>query len=497
MAVRMAVRIVMRQGAERSYRGVDYVGCVGRGRWLLVGLFLVACLAAAGCAVQRQAPASVPVARAGAGPLSDPASAALVREEARFAWQSYERYAWGHDELMPVSKGAHDWHAEPLLVTPVDALDTLLLLGLDEEAAKARALIDERLSFDRDVEVKVFEITIRVLGGLLSGYQMTGDARLLHLADDLGARLLPAFGSPTGMPYMYVNLRTGRTRGNVSNPAEIGTLLLEFGTLSRLTGKPVYYDKAKAALVKLFDRRSVQLGLVGDTIAVDTGEWTGRTCHIGGGIDSYYEYLLKGSRLFGDVRCGSMWHESIVALNKYVADDTPAGLWYGQADMNSGKRTGTEFGALEAFFPAVLALGGDLQRAERLQASSYAMWNLHGIEPDGLDYHTMTVTAPAYPLRPEIIESAYYLHHYTHDPRYLEEGRTFLAALRQRCRTEGGYTVLTDVRTGAQGDLMPSYFLAETLKYLYLLFAPDSALDFDHVTFNTEGHPLRAVNAGR
>jgi mannosidase alpha-like ER degradation enhancer 2 len=96
-----------------------------------------------------------------------------------------------------------------------------------------------------------------------------------------------------------------------------------------------------------------------------------------------------------------------------------------------------------------------------------------------------------YPLRPEIVESAYTLYRKTKDPAYLEMGRTFFDALVAHGRTDAGYTVLKNVITKEKGDLMPSYFLAETLKYLYLLFAPDSTLDFDRVVFNTEAHPLR------
>src|SRR5437773_10761028 len=121
-------------------------------------------------------------------------------------------------------------------MTPIDTLDTLILMHLDDEAARTRSLIISDLSFDRDIYVKNFEITIRLLGGLLSSYQLTGDKRLLTLAEDLGNRLLPAFESPTGLPYVYVNLRTGQVRDPISNPAETGTLLLEFGTLSTLTG---------------------------------------------------------------------------------------------------------------------------------------------------------------------------------------------------------------------------------------------------------------------
>src|SRR6266545_1364952 len=187
---------------------------------------------------------------------------ARVRTEFLHAWKNYERYAWGHDALRPLSKTGHDWYGQSLLMTPVDALDTLILMHLDDEAAKARSLIVSDLSFDRDIYIKNFEITIRLLGGLLSGYQLAGDKRLLNLAEDLGNRLLPVFNSPTGLPYVYVNLRTGQTRGTVTNPAETGTLLLEFGTLSKLTGKPVFYEKAKRALVETFWRRS-PLGLVG------------------------------------------------------------------------------------------------------------------------------------------------------------------------------------------------------------------------------------------
>jgi mannosidase alpha-like ER degradation enhancer 2 len=409
--------------------------------------------------------------------------ATRVRAEVQRSWNAYETYAWGHDELRPISKTPRDWYGESLLMTPVDALDTLILTGLKDEANKARTLIDEKLSFDKDISVQNFEITIRLLGGLLSSYELTADPKLLALADDLGTRLLPVFNSKTGMPYRFVNLRTGKTSGAKSNPAEIGTLILEFGTLSKLTNKPVYFDKAKNALVQLYKRRS-KIGLVGEEIDVDTGEWASRTSHIGGGIDSYYEYLLKCAQLFGDRDCESMWHSSVAAVNKYVAD----GDWYGEVDMDTGKLTKPEFGALQAFFPAVLALGGDVKHARRLEASCFRMWNIDGIEPEAINYRTMHITEPGYPLRPEIIESAYYLYHYTHDPRYVKMGETFFDDLVKYCRVDNGYTTLKSVITKEKGDHMPSFFLAETLKYLYLLFS-DSPLLRDAV-FNTEAHPL-------
>lgn len=459
-------------------------------------LALSACNGQVPVASAPAAPAAVvkPAALAEVPKVDDAEAARLaeqVRAEVRHAWQGYMRYAKGHDDLKPISAAPRDWYPVPLLMSPVDALDTLLVLGMDKEANEARELIVTQLSFDQDIDVQNFEVTIRLLGGLLSGYQMTGDKRLLALADDLGARLSPVFDSPTGLPYTHVNLRTGKVSGKVSNPAETGTLLLEFGTLAKLTGKQAYYDKAKRALVETYKRRS-KIGLVGLGIDVETGKWTDTDSSIAGGIDSYYEYLLKCWKLFGDEDCKRMWDDSIGPVNRYLADDVRDGeLWYGHADMDSGKRTSTTYGALDAFMPALLALGGDLDRARRLQESGLKMWRLHGIEPESLDYAAMEVRSPGYALRPEIVESAYYLHHYTQDARYRGMGKVFFEDFVRATRTEHGFAALKDVRTKEKRDSMESFLFAETFKYYYLLFAPATALDFDGIVFNTEAHPLK------
>ena len=377
------------------------------------------------------------------------ALAAEVRVEFLHAWSSYKRYAWGHDGLKPLSKTHYDWYRVSLYMTALDALDTIVLMGLKEEADSTREFIATHLSFDHDIYVKNFEITIRLLGGLLSSYQLTGDERLLKLADDLGTRLLPVFKSPTGIPYVEVNLTTGAVRNPRTNPAEVGTLLVEFGTLSKLTGKREYYEVAKNAVMQIYNRRT-SIGLVGTWIDANTGEWLDRDSHLSACIDSYYEY-----------------------------------------DMQTGKRTKAWFGALDAFFPAVLALAGDVPRAARLQESCFKMWNKYGIEPDQFDYSKMDTVSPRYFLNPEIMESAYYLYRYTDDARYLEMGKTFLDGLKKHCRVEAGYAELRNVATKEKSDRMESYFLAETLKYLYLLFAPPETLDFRKTIFNTEAHPIK------
>ena len=443
---------------------------------------------------------------------------AAVRAEFLHAWNGYKKYAWGHDDLKPLSRGYHDWYAEPLLMTPVDALDTMILMGLKDEATDTKNYIIQNLSFDKDISVQNFEVTIRLLGGLLSSYQLTGDKRLLALAEDLGNRLLPVFESPTGLPYRYVNLKTGKVRDAKTNPAEAGTLLIEFGTLSKLTGRPTFYQKAKRALVAIYKRRSA-IGLVGTWIDVETGEWKDTDSHISGAIDSYYEYLLKCWLLFDDEDCKQMWLDSIAAINKYLPDEidetkrdfkqvSDPQLWYGHADMNTGKRTATAYGALDAFFPAVLALSGDLERAKRLQKSSMKMWELHGIEPEEINYKTMEVTYPGYPLRPEIVESTYYLYHYASQKApvpgrgttkvsplgsravYLRMGDQLFRDFVKHCRTEEGYAALKSVVTKEKTDSMQSFLFAETFKYFYLLFF-ERAVNFNKVIFNTEAHPIR------
>jgi ER degradation enhancer, mannosidase alpha-like 2 len=416
--------------------------------------------------------------------------AASVKEEFLHSWNAYKQYAWGKDALHPLSKTGYNWYKDPLLVAALDALDTMTLMGLTAEADSTREYIVKHLSFNRDIYVKAFEINIRLMGGLLSSYQLSGDKRLLDLARDLGDRLTPIFHSPSGLPYVEVNLKTGAVRGTKTNPAEIGTYLLEFGTLSRLTGEAKYYNYAKYALLNLYERRS-DLGLYGEQIDCESGEWLSTSSHISAGIDSFFEYLVKCALMFEDQDCLTMWKESYLALNTYVADSTATGIWYGRVDMNTGKRTATIAGALDAFYPAVLTMAGDMEQAEALQESFLKMWQRNGIEPTEFDYVKMQATRPAYYLNPEIMESAYYLYKRTQKDRYLEMGKIFLDSLKTYCRTDAGYAELKSVITKEKSDRMETYFLAETLKYLYLLFAPPETLDFDKITFNTEAHPLR------
>ena len=201
-------------------------------------------------------------------------------------------------------------------LTLVDSLDTLALLNRADKFETAVRNVIETVSFDKDIVVSVFESNIRMLGGLLSGHvsllymrrksQQHRDRfawykdELLHLAKDLGDRLLPAFNTPTGLPTSRVNLKHGLTRELLSTEKDkftctacAGTLLLEFTLLSRLTGEPEFEDRVTKAMDFLWDKRNRVSDLVGTTINVNDGEWLSKDASIGAGIDSYYEYLFK------------------------------------------------------------------------------------------------------------------------------------------------------------------------------------------------------------
>ena len=378
-----------------------------------------------------------------------------VRHDTKRSWDAYQKYAWGKDVL-----------------APIDAFSTLVLTGLTDDADQLVKYVADSLSFDKNLKVKVFEVNIRVLGGLLSMYQLSGDPTILEKAVDFGNRLMPAFQSTTGIPYFWVNLKTGQAEGSRVNVAEAGTYLLEMGMLSYFTGDPAYYQAAKRSSRAVFERRS-ELGLVGEVIDIESGKWINPSSHICAGIDSYYEYLYKGWMLFGDPELKEMWDESIEAVLKYIPEEVDGRTWYGRVDMNTGERSSSVVTLRDAFMPALLAISGHMEEAAALQETWDWLWKKYGLEPMIYDYRKDSILKPGYELNPGIIESAWYLWELTGEERYME-------------MLKGYY----DVVRKAQSDYMATYFLAETLKYLYLAFSDQDMYTLETVVFSTKAHPF-------
>lgn len=413
-----------------------------------------------------------------------------ITEACRHAWNGYKTYAAGFDALRPVSKSGHNWYPVSMMMTPTDAFDTFVLLGMHKEAKEAEAFMLSGLNFDLDQEVQVFEVNIRLIGGLITAYELTCNCRYGELAADLGRRLLPAFSSPTGMPYRFVNLRTGAVRDPENNPAEIGSCLLEFGKLTSITGDSLFYLTAKRAAMEVFRRRS-DLDLIGTIIDVNSGKWLNHECQIGARLDSYFEYLYKAWLLFGDTECLEAWRIHHRAIMKHMLTETKNGSFFTRVDMLSGKETRSWYGALDAFYAGLTALSGDTATAARIQQGNFHMWTTFNIEPEVFDFRTDSIIHPGYPLRPENLESCYYLMKATGDHRYLAMGDRMIRDILKHTRTEAGFASLTDVRNFTLSDSMESFFLAETLKYAWLIFAPGKEFGPEQGVFNTEAHFFR------
>ena len=413
-----------------------------------------------------------------------------VRQAAQHAWQGYKQYAWGADDLKPLTKMPKIWYKTSMLMTPVDAFDTFTILGLTDEAKEAKDIILSKLNFDVDNDVQVFEITIRLLAGLITAYEMDGDKKFLDLAKDLGDRLMPAFKSPTGMPYRYVQLRTGKTRDGINNPAEIGTLMMEFGKLSKLTGINTYYDAAKKGMMEVYNRRS-KLDLVGEQIDISNGKWESTQSHISGYIDSYYEYLYKSWVLFGDPDFKKAFDVHNKAIKKYLLSKQKNGWFMHHVDMNTGLVSVTTYGALDAFYAGLCGYSGDIRTAKEIQRANYYMWTKFNIEPEEFNFRNDSLLSAYYILRPESLESDFYLYRLTKDRQYLWQGKYMVDAILDHCWNDAGYASLKNVLTFEKLNSMESFFFGETLKYAYLIFAPESALDLKKVVLTTEAHPFK------
>ena len=420
-----------------------------------------------------------------------------VAKETLRSWQAYKKYAWGHDVLKPMSKSYSDWYSEPLYISPIDAYSTLHLMGFDKEAKLILDYVVDTLDFNKDIYAKIFEVNIRILGGLLAMYDISGNEKVLEKAVDFADRMMPAFDTKTGIPKYWINLKTGEAKGDTVNVAEAGTYVFEMGILSYYTKDPKYYQAAKKATLAVYNRKS-EIGLIGDVIDVETGEWVSTQSHICAGVDSYYEYLFKSYLMFGDPDLKAIWDHSVEHINKYMAEEYNDKLWYGRVDMYTGQQVSSVVTLYDAFFPAILTLSGNTQRAKRLQETWFWLWRQYGLEPMVYDYKTAYPNYPIYDLNPEIIESAYYLLNTTEDTYYYDMNSRFWSDIKQFCRTDVAFTSVGNVTTMTKKDYMPTFFFAETLKYLYLTFSNRNGnFLFDDYIFNTEAHQFRKSNFNR
>ncbi len=504
------------EGSPDRYRTEGQTTAPNPGlRWTLLSRrrFLGGMLAAGGAAALTGLPGAAsaasgvypPAARQVNGPPAprslgpgDPEVADMVRDEFLHAWNGYVRYAFGADQLMPISMAPNDFFVpgHSIGLSIIEALDTLYVMGLDAQLDQGVDWITANLDFDIDGNFHVFEAIIRVVGGLEAGYLATGNPVLLAKCKDLTDRLLPAFTqSPTGMPYQYVNLHTGAVSGPQPPLAEIGSNILEFGVLSQLTGDPTYFRLAKAAQRAVMARRS-SLDLLATNLDVETGQWVDSEDQAPNPpVDSFYEYLWGGWAMFSD-RDNLRWFRLLNrALTRDLLERYNGDLWYRQVDFRTGATVSRQQSELAAFWAEVLGHAGQLATGDQYYRSWTAELNQFPVLPEEIDYSTGAVVSPSNQFRPEYPNASFDLYLQTGDQFYADTALQWFEGMRNNARVPAGYTIINDVTTQPMqlGDLMPAYGFAEDFKYVYLIFSRTDRFDRRNYYLSTEGKILRGL----
>ncbi|TCD69473.1 hypothetical protein EIP91_007599 [Steccherinum ochraceum] len=493
------------------------------------------------------------------------------------AYKGYRRYAFPHDELKPViMRGGDNLNGWGL--TMVDALDTMWIMGLQDEFQEALPFVaNMTFALDEAKFAPFFETVIRYLGGLLSAYALSNETVLLDRADDLGTKLLPAFNTTSGLPANGVNTVTGEMSfgwlpGTVML-SEVASCQMEYKYLAHLTGRSEYFEKVERAM-NVIRRTSVRGGMLPTQLHIVSGAALNHMFSVGAFADSAFEYMLKQWLLSSRVesKALNLYLRSVSAIleNLLYLSPTRHLLYVTDAETTTDPPTPSRrFEHLSCFLPGLLALGAHtlppsalsprdrelhLWAAEGLANTCWILYREQeaGLGPDEVEFHNTQfkyddgnpsvgyvkekrrkregllagrwmehvkewesagrpggvppgVKDPKpvmkglrdyankrreYFLRPEAVESFYLMWRTTGDRKWRERGWDVFQAIELRTRTPTAYASLMNVQQvpSQRLDEMPSYFLAETLKYLYLLFREDDPIPLDRWVFNTEGH---------
>ncbi|KAJ1918703.1 hypothetical protein H4219_002425 [Mycoemilia scoparia] len=451
------------------------------------------------------------------------------------AWNAYQQNTFGADEIDPMTlepkTTRNGWGA-----TMVDGLDTLWIMGLHDQFDAVKEKV-AKLNFRKGGGqlAKVFETNIRYVGGLISAYELSNDDVFLKKAKELADVLMDAFDTPTGVPWQMLEVETGKGSseggsGSSNNLAEIGSYQMEFFRLSQLTKDPKYHQAAQKVIDVILKNKPGEVpsynvdGLYPTGFDTMSGKFTGGKASWGALGDSFYEYLIKTWYLsdFGLKRNLDMWNTSFDAFQKHIATKGVDDRMY--MGLSDGKDFTSIQDTFTCFAPGTIALAGklldqkdSLDLAIKLGEACYNTFSsmptnlgaesigflpkgsnpnysgLSSTERDQVKKHGFYNENASYLLRPEVIESIFYLHRITGDSKYQEWAWNIWNGIKKNCKVDGGYVGIKNVQGGKSSGIIPnqeSFVFAETFKYLYLIFSP-SEISLDDYVFTTEAHPFK------
>ncbi|KAK0716190.1 glycoside hydrolase family 47 protein [Lasiosphaeris hirsuta] len=468
------------------------------------------------------------------------------------SWNAYRKYAWKQDALLPLSARGRDqfsgWAA-----TLVDSLDTLWMMGLRDEFDEAVAAVAQ-IDFGNSTapQVNIFETNIRYLGGLMAAYDLSKREVLLQKAIELGDLIYGGFNTANRMPVDSIAFDAAKAGTGLHVEEQVvsaspGTLSLEMTRLSQLTGNPKYYD-AIVKVTDLFHRGQNSTRLPGlfpmfvsmlNKNVVAGGDFT-----LAGCADSLYEYFPKMHALlsgavpqYRDLTLGF-----IAAAKKHIffrpmipEDDVDILIAGNVRVANDNVPVlDPESEHLACFIGGTVALAGRLlEREEDVQVGArlargcaYAYRSFPtGVMPERfnmvpcregackwdeerwveerqkrpewkahLPKGFTTAKDPRYILRPEAIESVFYMWRITGEEEWSETAWDMFVAVANATATDVAAAAVRDVTVArefvAWEDYMESFWIAETLKYFYLAFSPPDLISLDKYVLNTEAHPF-------
>ncbi|KFH40428.1 mannosyl-oligosaccharide alpha-1,2-mannosidase 1B-like protein [Hapsidospora chrysogenum ATCC 11550] len=484
----------------------------------------------------------------------DTAKAKAIKETYQHSWKGYYEYAFPNDTLAPLTKSyVNDRNAWG--VTAIDSLSASIVLG-DAESVNQILEFVPTIDFTTTAEpgdISLFETNIRFFGGLLSAYDLLTQEPYSDLVEDksliesclkqaksLADSLKFAFDTPTGIPdpIIQLNPEPKRTGSQTNNIAEAGTLVLEWTRLSDLTNNTEYAKLAQRAEDYMLRPKPASSepwpGLTGTHLSISNGSFTNANGGWGGYTDSFYEYLIK-MYLYDPSEFEFYKERWVAAAESTMAhlashpttrqDITFLALYSGQNIIPSsshlasfsggnfilggillGEQKYIDFGVTlansyyETYRATATGIGPEAFRwvASELPENSTDNKPPPAEDADFYEEAGFWATSPTYILRPETIESLYYAYRATGDAKYQEMAWEAYENIEKAARTGAAYASMKDVTVEDGGfiDKMESFWLTETLKYLYLMFDEESELQI-HANkpmkwvFNTEAHPVR------
>ncbi|KAM0264122.1 hypothetical protein ACHAQJ_000867 [Trichoderma viride] len=469
------------------------------------------------------------------------------------AWDGYKKFAWKQDALLPISGGGREqfsgWAA-----TLVDSLDTLWIMGLREEFDEAVAAVaDIDFGSSTSNRVNIFETNIRYLGGLLAAYDLSGRELLLKKAVELGDLIYGGFNTENGMPVDFISFYAAKEGGGLLVEGSVvsaspGTLSLELAHLSQVTGDPKYYS-AVSQVMDVFYQGQNKTSVPGvwpmNINLMDKDVVHGSAFTLGGCADSLYEYLPKMHQLLGggEPKYEAMSKTFLKTANRHflfrpMLPDEDDILISGNVNINvKGEPVlDPETEHLACFVGGMFGLAGklfnqadDVERGIKLTNGCVYAYRAFptGMMPERIDFAPCkdrahcpwdeeywlqerdkrpewkahlpkgftTAKDPRYLLRPEAIESVFYAYRITGRKEFQDAAWDMFTAIAKATKTEYANAAVLDVTVETeeppQEDYMESFWLAETLKYFYLMFTTPDIISLDDYVLNTEAHPFK------